>query len=216
MTRAILFAENEYYHIYNRGTDKRKIFMSNSDYSRFTTLLYACNGMNAVNLELQGKSFADALDRDRGQPLVDICAYCLMPNHFHLVLREISENGISKFMQKLGNAYTGYFNKNQKRVGSLFEGTFKATHAHNDRYLKYLVSYVHLNPIKLIEPEWKENGILDKQKARDFLDKYRFSSFLDYCRVSRGEHRLLSMDALPAWETSFSSEVTEWLEYNED
>src|SRR3989338_7186916 len=100
MTRPITFAEGEFYHLYNRGTEKRKIFTSKEDYERFLALLFLCNGKIAVDLKLQGRTLYEIKNVEKGEPIVDICAYCLMPNHFHLLLREKGENGISHFLQK--------------------------------------------------------------------------------------------------------------------
>lgn len=156
------------------------------------------------------------LSLDRGDTLVDLIAYCLMPNHFHLLVREHTEGGISRFMQKLTTAYTMYFNTRYERTGALFQGKYKAEHAHEDRYLKYLISYIHLNPVKLIEPNWKENGIKNLRKAREFLETYHYSSFQDFSGLERPESCIVSPSTLPKYfETpqSFKANVTEWLEY---
>jgi len=125
------------------------------------------------------------LDIDKKDSLVDIGAYCLMPNHFHILLKEKTENGISKFMKKLSTGYSMYFNKRYERTGRLFEGTFKSVHADSDEYLKYLFAYIHLNPIKLINPVWKEEGIRNSVEAKLFLSGYSFSSYLDYTMKAR-------------------------------
>ena len=140
MTRNVKLAPGEFYHLYNRGTEKRNIFQLETDYERFLTLLYLCNGENVVQLKLQGRTLSE-VDRtnDRNQ-LIHICSYCLMPNHFHLLVQEKEEGGISRFMQKVTTGYTMYFNERHGRSGGLFQGRFKATHANNDRYLKYLIS----------------------------------------------------------------------------
>jgi putative transposase len=197
MTRNITIAPGEYYHIYNRGTEKRDIFSSYSDYERFLCLLYLCNGEIVVDLKRQGRTLSDVAEIGRGAPLVDICAYCLMPNHFHLLMREVQEDGISRFMQRLTTGYTMYFNKRHERSGALFQGKFKATHSDNDAYLKYLISYIHLNPIKLIDSKWKEDGIKDQKKAEDFLGRFRYSSYLDYLGQDRIEKMILNKNALP-------------------
>ena len=139
-----------------------------------------------------------------------------MPNHFHLIIREKEIGGISKFMQKLITGYTMYFNQLNERSGSLFQGKFKASHIDNDRYLSYLISYVHLNPIKIIDPEWKERGIRNKKSAEKFLDNYKYSSFVDYCGVNRYEKSILSMDTLPKYQDTsdyFRATVSDWLDY---
>ncbi|TSC87232.1 MAG: putative transposase [Parcubacteria group bacterium Gr01-1014_8] len=215
--RRIPFTVDETYHVYNRGTEKRKIFTSVPDHKRFLALLFLANGENTVHIsnEIQ-TSLPHLLSLDRGKPLVDICAHCLMPNHFHLMLREIRNGGISRFMQKLQTGYTMYFNTRQKRSGVLFQGKYKATHVADDRYFKYLVSYIHLNPVKLIEPTWKETGIANRRAAEKFLDGYRWSSFHDYTREKRLESRIVNAAALSEYFDSpldFKSQVSEWLDF---
>ena len=163
------FAVGEFYHVYNRGTDKRKIFLSQADYQRFIILLYLANSNQPVRIDLRRNSVEKLFEADRGKDLVDIGAYCLMPNHFHILLKEKVENGISLFMQKITTAYTMYFNKKHERSGVLFQGVFKSEHLATDNYLKYIYSYIHLNPVKLIEPTWRENGIKNKLKVKKFL-----------------------------------------------
>ncbi len=215
MARTFSFAPGEFYHVYNRGTDKRNIFISRSDKDRFLTLLYLANQDGPVDLKLQGSTLLEVEERI-GEPLVEIAAHCLMPNHFHLLLRECEEGGISKFMQKLTTGYTMYFNKWNERNGALFQGRFKATHVADDRYLRYLISYIHLNPIKLIEPKWKETGITNKAHAERYLETYAQSSYLDYLGKKRSEGVVLAREALPEYFSSgvdFKTFVTEWLTY---
>lgn len=219
MTRSFAFAPDEFYHVYNRGTEKRNIFSSRADYDRFLVLLYLCNQTAVVHLQLQGRTLKGLSGKREGKPLVEIVAYCLMPNHFHLLLREVEEGGISKFMQKVMTGYTMYFNKKNNRNGSLFQGKFKATHVADDRYLRYLISYIHLNPIKLIEPKWKETGIEDKTRAERYLETYTYSSCLDYLGKERPENMILTREALPEYfssEADFKNFVTEWLTYAPD
>lgn len=206
----------EYYHVYNRGVDKRIIFTSAADHERFITLLYACNGTRGFDLDEQGKTINKLLENnfDRGEPLVSVCSYVLMPNHFHLYLKEIQEKGISRFMHKLGIAYTAYFNKKYKRTGSLFQGAFRAEHASRDPYASYIASYIHLNPIKLIEPNWKETGIKNRVQAEAFLDNYEYSSYPDYRGKDRVEGRVLSKQDLPSFCVTagdFKKEILSWL-----
>jgi len=214
MARTFSFAPDEFYHIYNRGTEKRNIFMSRSDQDRFLSLLYFANQNEPADLKLQGSTLSKIIEKKIGTPLVEIVAYCLMPNHFHLLIREVEEGGISKFMQKVTTGYTMYFNKRHDRSGSLFQGRFKATHIADDRYLRYLISYIHLNPVKLIEPKWKETGIADKVRAEQYLETYAPSSYLDYLDKKRSENMILSREALPEYFSSgadFKTFVTEWL-----
>lgn len=213
------FSTGEYYHIYNRGTDKRNIFMEPHDYKRFDALLYACNSTESVDITKhfrQGRSFTELFDIDRGEQLVDIIAYCLIPNHFHLLIRERSEGGIQKFMMKLSTGYSMYFNKKNKRTGALFESRFKAKYIDSDEYLKYLIAYIHLNPIKMIDPEWKKNGIQDLLVAQDYLKNYEYSSYLEYQGVTRLESKILNREAGPWYFTTskdFGDFVNDWLTF---
>ena len=117
MSRKIIFSLGENYHIYNRGNDKRVTFQNKTDYDRFIALLYLCNSVKNIRLSDYPKvKLEKLLDIKRGETIVDIGAYCLMPNHFHLLIHEKTENGISKFMQKLLTAYTMYFNKKNERT----------------------------------------------------------------------------------------------------
>ena len=106
-----------------------------------------------------------------------------MPNHFHLLIKQIKQDGISLFMQKMGTGYVNYFNEKYERSGALFQGRFKAKHIDNDAYLAHLTKYIHLNPVDLLEPEWKENGLKNPGAAKDFLKNYRWSSFKDYIGI---------------------------------
>ncbi|MEK7140879.1 MAG: hypothetical protein AAB815_03790, partial [Patescibacteria group bacterium] len=126
-------------------------------------------------------------------------------------------SGISKFMQKLSTAYVMYFNKKYKRTGGLFEGKFKSQHLHNDKYLKYIFSYIHLNPVKLLQKDWKEAGLRNKTQTFRFLDSYHYSSCQDYLGVSRKYNILLTRSVFPAYFPSvstFKKEILEWLLYD--
>jgi len=152
------------------------------------------------------------------ETLVYIGVYCLMPNHFHLLIKEKMENGISKFMQKLLTAYSMYFSKKYKRTGGLFEGKFKSQHISTDRYLKYIFSYIHLNPIKLIEPKWKEKGIRNIKGALIYLKTYQHSSYLDYLNEDRLKLKILDKKEFPKYfssKNSFEREIFAWLKYKE-
>lgn len=214
MSRTTTLVINEFYHVYNRGTEKRKIFITKNDYERFVILLYLANSVNPIRIDMRRDSFKDLLEIDRGKNFVDIGAYCLMPNHFHLLLKEKTENGISLFMQKLTTAYTMYFNKKHERNGVLFQGVFKAEHLKNDNYLKYIYSYIHLNPIKLIDPTWKEKGIKNLSKTEKFLEQYQYSSYGEYINIDREEKVIINKEAFPEYfenADDFQKTVKFWL-----
>ncbi|MEA3305790.1 MAG: transposase [Candidatus Omnitrophota bacterium] len=114
------------------------------------------------------------------EKLVEVVCYSLMPNHFHFILRQLIDKGISKFMQKLGTGYTGYFNTKYERSGALFQGVFKDAHIDNDAYLLHLSRYIHLNCLGIIYSNWKKEGIKNKKEALEFLKTYKWSSFPFY------------------------------------
>ena len=214
--RKVDFSISEYYHLYNRGNSKQKIFLNKEDYNHFIKLLYLCNSKRSIAFrDVSNNTY----DFDREETLVDIGAYCLMPNHFHVLAKEKMENGISKFVQKLATAYSMYFNKKYKRSGGLFEGKFKSQHLNTDRYLKYIFAYIHLNPVKLLEPKWKELGIKNSKAALAYLKNYQYSSYLDYLTANRIQLKILNKKEFPKYFTSRSSvekEIFEWLKYNDN
>lgn len=225
-TRKVSFVEDEYYHIYNRGNSKQKIFLDYEDYDRFVKLLYLCN--STKNFKFRDDIVdqkIDAYDFDIGKPIVSIGAWVLMPNHFHLYITpshrgglwgQAEKNLLSLFVGKFSTAYSMYFNKKNKRTGKLFEGPFKSVHAENDEQAKYNFSYIHLNPIKLINPLWKENGIKDIKKTLTFLDKYKWSSYLDYKGLKRQEGKIISPKDFPDYFSDskvFDEEIFDWLNY---
>jgi putative transposase len=166
------FVNDQIYHVYNRGVEKRNVFLDDRDYFRFIHNLFEFNDERpAENLysEVQPRKL-----------LVKILVFCLMPNHYHLLLRQEKENGIVKFMQKLGTGYTMYFNQKHDRVGALFQGRFKAILIDKEPHFFYLPCYIHINPLDLIESKWREGEIKDYQGAIDFLENYRWSSHSDY------------------------------------
>jgi len=103
-----------------------------------------------------------------------------MPNHLHLLLRQLKDNGITKFMAKLGTGYGGYFNRKHDRKGYVFQNRFIAVYIKNDKQLKDVFTYIHTNPISLIESKWKEKGIQNSEKVIRFLENYKWSSYQDY------------------------------------
>ncbi len=112
---------------------------------------------------------------------MEILVFTLMPNHYHLVVRQLVDGGISLFMKKMGNAYVGYFNEKykRKRMGSLFQGPFKAVHVKTDEQFIYLIWYVFTNPLDLLEKNWRNEGVKDAKRAIKYLESYKWSSYLD-------------------------------------
>ena len=172
----IPLVNGEHYHVYNRGVLQQPIFREQKDYLRFVHCLYWFNDVLrdriSVNREIGS--------RKSGGSLVAILAWCLMPNHFHLFLRQTCEGGISLFIQRLEIGFTMYMNKKYKRSGYLFQGKYQAKLIEHDAHFLHISRYIHLNPLDLVEPGWGERGIEDRHKAERLLDEYRWSSYQDW------------------------------------
>lgn len=145
--RKIQFGNGEYYHIFNRGVEKREIFTNNTELERFFLSMKEFNTLNPIGgLHVasfrQKNSLRSLASKEK---LVSFICYCLNSNHFHFIMKQLIDRGIEKFMHRLGSGYTNYFNKKYQRSGSLFQGTFKANHIDSDEYLLYASAYVNLN-----------------------------------------------------------------------
>lgn len=155
-------------------------------------------------------------DFDRGKTIIDIGAFCLMPNHFHILIREKIQGGVSLYMKKLLTAYSMYFNKKYGRTGRLFENTFKSSHAGNDRYLKYLYAYIHLNPAKLADKNWRIKKGNSAKILRSVLD-YPFSSLQEYLNLEKElfSKNILNPNAFPKYFSKSKdhlNELIDWLD----
>ena len=180
--RKTKFENDEYYHIYNRGVDKREIFSDRNDYIMLLESLNFFNDIETIG-SIYELSFAKKKDdKNLGagipigspapkSPLVEIIAYSLLPNHFHLLLKQNVENGISKFMHKIGG-YTLFYNKKRKRSGALFQGSFCSVHIDSEHYRDYISGYINGN-----------SEIHKIEKA----DEYTWSSYKDYLGKRNGE-----------------------------
>lgn len=177
------FANGEVYHVYNRGIERRRVFMDERDHHRFVHDLYEFNDTlpaSNTGYHLAGGKIVARVPKSPRQRLVDIFCFCLMPDHFHLLLRQRREKGITEFMRKLGTGYTNYFNQRYQRIGPLFQGKFKAVHVTREAHLLYLPHYIHLNPLDLWMPEWRRKTLTNVVGALNSLASYRWSSYLDY------------------------------------
>lgn len=200
------FVNGEIYHIVVKGIDENTIFKDINDHYRGVFSIYEFNNTKEVKirerrrmrakLKKQIKEIAKEFQKIKKQTcrgptsasssedlrdkLVEILAFCIMPNHLHLLVRQLKEGGIIKFMQKLGTGYGGYFNRKYGRQGHVFQKQFTAVHIKNEDQLKIVFVYIHTNPISLIESKWKEKGIKNPEKIIEFLENYKWSSYLDY------------------------------------
>lgn len=180
------------FHIYNRGTEKRIIFTDYAEYCRFVFLMWVCRiGKPELNLSrkdiikaaqaiLCGKEPDSGLYVREHSPLVAFITWNLLPNHFHFGLISLTEAGISKYMSKLGNAYTKYFNTRHQRNGRLFQSSYQSIEVKDPQYLYILIRYINLNHAELVEPRWKECRIQNKKKIKKFADSYQWSAHQDF------------------------------------
>ncbi|MEA3295521.1 MAG: transposase [Patescibacteria group bacterium] len=243
-----LLINNEIYHIIIRGVGDISIFKNEQDYYRAIFSLFEFNNTDPVQIfkrrkEIksvkkmfkdefvqvgQGQSLSDFILPlsefsatflpDKRDLLVNIFAFCFMPNHIHLLIQQIKDVGITNFMRKLGTGYASYFNKKYDRKGHLFQSRFKAVLVENNEQLKTVFTYINTNPISLIEPGWKDFGIKDSKKTNKFLEKYKWSSYLDYIgkknfpSVTERDFMLKVMDG----EQGCKDYVKNWIKYKKE
>ena len=240
------FFNGEFYHIVIRGIDGKLLFKDINDYYRGIFSIYEFNNANSVSITKRRKEinafkklvkskmneasqdpFLTQLGQervltqtlkmpDKRELLVEVVAFSLMPNHIHLLLRQIKGGGITKFMRKLGAGYGGYFNRKYHRKGYVFQNRFVSVHIENDRQLKVVLNYIHINSISLIEPKWKERGIKNPEKVIEFLEnEFRWSSCFDYIgkknfpSVTNRDFMLKVMEG----EENCKNAIEDWVRY---
>ena len=174
------FKIGEWYHCYNRSIENRAAFVDYQDYQRFLELLYLANDETRLRRNDLGiERFEEAFTFPRGERLVALGAFCLMGNHFHLALQEVTEGGITTFMRKMGTAYTLYFNSRHARTGNLFLKPFRSREV-SRAALPKLIHYVHSTPAGLYEPQWQAHHVVDPQFLEERLMAYPYSSLRAY------------------------------------
>jgi putative transposase len=173
--RKCVFINDRYYHVFNRGFEKREVFSQTREYLRAlkTATYYQYRGKPLSFSHFLRQSESDQAKmlssiQKTDNKLVDIVAYCLMPNHFHFILKQNQKNGISKFISDFTNSYTKYFNTRHERGLMLFQGTFRAVPVEDDEQLLHLSRYIHLNPFVSSIVELAD------------LEKYPWSSYSEY------------------------------------
>jgi len=179
--RKTILATDEIYHVYNRGVEKRPLFLTKWDYKQFLELI---NYYRFVNCPVKYSYFKLLSSEERNKTLrkledtserwVDILAFCLMPNHIHFLLKQRKDSGISKFMAKIQNSFSHFFNMKQERVGHLFQGNFKAKRIESDEQLIHVSRYIHLNPVTAYLIKFED------------MDKYEHSSYPEYVGIREG------------------------------
>ena len=211
--RKVPIIPGEFYHLYSRGVDKRTVFTVPDEYQRFLAYLYMLNTHADVRPSdfFRTHRLEEAFETVREAPLVALGAFCLMPNHFHLYITPLVEGGVSKFMQRLQTAYTKYFNEKHGRTGALFGSTFRSEHVSTDRQAKYLFSYIHLNPAKLTDPQWKKRGPKEWRKLHRAVTEYPYSSYQAY---ATREHVITDPSVFPSYlktKKEITDHVEDWL-----
>ncbi len=163
--REVIFSNNEFYHIYNRGIDKRLVTLDQEDSERFIQSLGEFNSIETIGSIYENSFNKEPRLNTIDKKLVNIVCYCLNPNHYHLLIEQLTDNGIEKFLHRLGMGYSKYFNNKYKRNGSLWQGRFKSKHIDNNEYLLRLSVYINLNDLvhqlghpvsKLVRKSWNE------------------------------------------------------------
>jgi putative transposase len=230
------FENNGIYHIVIRALDNNLIFRDIIDYYRGIFSIYEFNNAKPVTIQARRKAraaFKNAskkadrnptsihpIEQDERDKFVEVLAFCFMPNHIHLLLRQIRDDGISKFMQKVGGGYGRYFNDKYERKGHVFQDTFKSVYVKSDGQFVVVVSYIFTNPIALIDPGWKENGIKNHstREILKYLEEYKWSSFRDsigiknFDSVTQRDFLLEMMGR----EVGCKNIVEDWVSYKKD
>jgi len=180
--RKTLFVNGEYYHIFNRGADKRVVFLGRDSFARFlqgmkefnTTVPIGSIYENSFRKKDQLGQFGNSVSKlvFEQKKLVAVVCYCLNPNHYHFILQQLEDRGIEKFMHRIGVGYTKYFNKKHERTGVLFEGPFKAIHVDSNEYLLHLSAYVNLN-------NWVHR--LGNSVSKSSWEEYTYTGRGDFC-----------------------------------
>src|SRR3989339_304332 len=214
------FENGEYYHIYNRGVDQREIFVDESDYDRFVQNMFLFNDKTYFDRgdifdKIVRLSGSQIFENER-EPFVQIVAYTLLPNHYHFLLEQLVDGGISKFLHKLNKGYSRYFNLRYNRTGTLFQGPFKAKHLNGDTYASHIIPYIHLNILDHGKHDWREGRIEDWTSALAEMDRYKWSSH-QYYRGKNQPFPLVDSQNRLKWFGSmeeYSSTLREWSSRN--
>lgn len=172
------------YHIYNRGVEKREIFTSQDEYNYFVHGLFAYNSNTPCENTFRSFMSSHEESQTDHERLVEVVAFALMPNHFHLLLFQNTDNGVTDFMHKLGTGYTNWFNDKHDRSGVLFQGTFKRVAITGNEQLLWIPHYIHLNPLPLLI---RQQISQTEEHITPFavLSKYKWSSLADFCGQPR-------------------------------
>jgi len=206
--------EYDFYHILNRGVEKRKIFLKENDYLRFIQNLYDFNDKNLALPFSKRRKLALGEPTNDKEMIVDTLCWSLLPNHYHIFSQGKIEKGASIYSQKITSGYTQYFNLKNNRNGVLFQGKSKIIPIQADAHFLHIPYYILSNPIELIEPGWKEKGIKDLKKIINFLENYKYSSFPDLIGKNNFPeiiNKELFYEIYNTNEKKFKKDFIEWL-----
>lgn len=186
---------NEFYHALNRGVDKKVIFPQDKDYFRFVHNLAEFNDKNWVshsNTRLSHE-FIDIESRKKQKELlVELYGFCLMDNHYHLLLSPLEQDAMSTYLHKVNMGFSKYFNTKYDRSGTLFQGRYKSVLIESEKQFSHILLYIHLNPLDYFMPEWRKRSLNGREvdKCLKYLESFRWSSHLDYL----GKGRFFGLD----------------------
>ncbi len=191
------------YHLYNRGVEKRKIFLDDEDYIVFLALLKKYLSSKIKILDTINNKIVEK-DNNKSMNLeISVFCFCLMPNHFHLLVKQADkQKSIAVFMQKICTSYSIYFNKKYNRVGKLFQGVYKGVLVREDYYLLHLSRYIHRNPLELFHSD------------KSMLQKYKWSSYANYLELKNtkwvNKSEILKFFDNSVYKTSYKSFVEDY------
>lgn len=201
--RNFIFEKDQPFHIISRTVEERKIFINEADCYRFIFQIYAANlGKPNLNLRrlnviktaqsiLNGEEISDEFIIKEHPPLVHILDFALNINHYHFHLLPSSQNSIPLFIKKLNGGFAKYFNLKHGRKGTLFNSPYKSIPVETDFQADAVGRYISIiNPLDVYQYGWRENGLVDKEKAFEFLQNYQFSSFLD--KIGKRKSKILA------------------------
>lgn len=195
--------QGDIFHILNRGVEKRKIFLDDKDYYRFFHNLEDFNDKDLTILPYSVRRSAIRKPKKSKKKLVNVLCWCMMPNHYHILVQEVIDGGASIFSKKISSGYTQYFNLKNERSGVLFQGRSKIIQLKRNEHFIHIPYYILSNPVKLIEPLWKEKRIKNIKSVIKFLDNYKWSGIMDkksFC------------ETLDITEKEFKKNFVEWIQ----
>jgi putative transposase len=176
----------EFYHVMNCGVDKRNIVLDDADRRRFVRNLFEMNDSNPVFNTSRRFAIVEPVRHER-DPLVQIHGWCLMNNHYHLLISELQENGVPRFLQKINMGYSKYFNEKYDRSGALFQGKTKKVLIDDESHYLYILLYIHFNPLDYLAGarDWRVKEIPSILGAKKLLSEYQWCSYRDYLGIGK-------------------------------